>query len=166
MKKVGKGLEILPCPESSWWLEEEGHSPGTSDSILNTEFGDINDNHVGIDVNELKSVKSASAGYYSDGGFKNLSLISGYPMQVWVEYDGLKKQIDVTLAPINVGKPEGPLLSLSKDLSPILNSSMYVGFSSSTGSILSSHYVLGWSFKVNGKAQQLAISELPNVTSY
>ncbi|KAL3010215.1 hypothetical protein AAZX31_07G127800 [Glycine max] len=131
------------------------------DTILNTEFGDINDNHVGIDVNELKSVKSASAGYYSDGGFKNLSLISGYPMQVWVEYDGLKKQIDVTLAPINVGKPERPLLSLNKDLSRILNSSMYVGFTSSTGSILSSHYVLGWSFKVNGKAQQLAISELP-----
>ncbi|TKY65993.1 L-type lectin-domain containing receptor kinase IV.1 [Spatholobus suberectus] len=133
------------------------------DTILNTEFGDINDNHVGIDVNALNSVRSAAAGYYSDGGFKNLSLISGYPMQVWVEYDGLKKQIDVTLAPINVDKPERPLLSLSKDLSPILNSSMYVGFSSSTGSILSSHYVLGWSFKVNGQAQQLAISELPKL---
>ncbi|KAL2336577.1 hypothetical protein Fmac_011023 [Flemingia macrophylla] len=133
------------------------------DTILNTEFDDINDNHVGIDVNELKSVGSAPAGYYSDGGFKNLSLISGYPMQVWVEYDGLKKKIDVTLAPINIDKPERPLLSLSKDLSPILNTSMYVGFSSSTGSILSSHYVLGWSFKLNGKAKKLAISELPKL---
>lgn len=133
------------------------------DTILNAEFSDINDNHVGINVNELKSVKSVAAGYYSNEGFKNLSLISGYPIQAWVEYDGLKKQIDVTLAPINIGKPERPLLSLSKDLSPILNSSMYVGFSSSTGSILSSHYVLGWSFKVNGKAQQLTISELPKL---
>ncbi|KAK7395255.1 hypothetical protein VNO78_15806 [Psophocarpus tetragonolobus] len=133
------------------------------DTILNTEFGDINDNHVGIDVNELKSVKSAAAGYYTNGGFNNLSLISGYPMQLWVEYDGPKKQIDVTLAPINIGKPESPLLTLSKDLSPILDGSMYVGFSSSTGSILSSHYVLGWSFKVNGQAQQLAISELPEL---
>ncbi|KAK7373767.1 hypothetical protein VNO80_07187 [Phaseolus coccineus] len=133
------------------------------DTILNTEFDDINDNHVGIDVNGLKSVKSVAAGYYSDGGFKNLSLISGYPMQLWVEYDGPKKQIDVTLAPINIGKPESPLLSLSKDLSPILNNSMYVGFSSSTGSIQSYHYILGWSFKVNGQAQQLAFSELPKL---
>jgi len=133
------------------------------DTILNTEFDDINDNHVGIDVNGLKSVKSVAAGYYSVGGFKNLSLISGSPMQLWVEYDGPKKQIDVTLAPINIGKPESPLLSLSKDLSPILNNSMYVGFSSSTGSIQSYHYILGWSFKVNGQAQQLAISELPKL---
>ncbi|KAK7339683.1 hypothetical protein VNO77_20364 [Canavalia gladiata] len=134
------------------------------DTILNSEYDDINDNHVGIDINDLKSVKSAAAGYYSvGGGFKNLSLITGNPMQIWVEYDGLKKRIDVTLGPINMDKPERPLLSLNKDLSSILNNSMYVGFSSSTGSILTSHYVLGWSFKVNGQAQQLVTSELPEL---
>lgn len=132
------------------------------DTILSSEFADINDNHVGIDINDLKSANSTPAGYYSDG-FKNLSLISGNPMQVWVEYDGVKKQIDVTLAPINIKKPEKPLLSLTKDLSPILNNVMYVGFSSSTGSVLTSHYVLGWSFKVNGQSQQLVISELPKL---
>lgn len=132
------------------------------DTILSSEFADINDNHVGIDINDLKSANSTPAGYYSDG-FKNLSLISGNPMQVWVEYDGVKKQIDVTLAPINIKKPEKPLLSLTKDLSPILNNIMYVGFSSSTGSVLTSHYVLGWSFKVNGQSQQLVISELPKL---
>ncbi|XP_019464878.1 PREDICTED: L-type lectin-domain containing receptor kinase IV.1-like [Lupinus angustifolius] len=133
------------------------------DTILSSEFDDINDNHVGIDINGLKSEKSASAGYYDRGEFTNLSLISGNPIQVWVEYDGVKKQIDVTLAPINYNKPEKPLLSLIKDLSPILNSTMYVGFSSSTGSVLTSHYVLGWSFKINGKSQELVISELPNL---
>jgi len=34
MKKVEKSLEKLPCLESPRWLEEDGHSPGTSDSIL------------------------------------------------------------------------------------------------------------------------------------
>ncbi|CAI8612695.1 unnamed protein product [Vicia faba] len=105
------------------------------DTILNTEFDDINDNHVGIDINGLKSEKSASAGYYDIGGneFKNLSLFSGLPMQVWLEYDGGKKKIDVTLAPMNVVKPEKALLSLNKDLSSVIdNSTMYVGFSSST----------------------------------
>ncbi|RHN46176.1 putative protein kinase RLK-Pelle-L-LEC family [Medicago truncatula] len=135
------------------------------DTIMNTEFDDINDNHVGIDINGLKSEKSASAGYYDIDGneFKNLSLFSGLPMQIWLEYDGVKKKIDVTLAPINVVKPKQPLLSLNKDLSSILNTSMYVGFSSSTGSILTSHYILGWSFKVNGQAQNLVISELPKL---
>ncbi|XP_004492168.1 L-type lectin-domain containing receptor kinase IV.1-like [Cicer arietinum] len=137
------------------------------DTIENIEFGDINDNHVGIDINGLKSEKSASAGYYDGNGgeFKNLSLISGFPMQVWLEYDGVKKIIDVTLAPITIEKPTQPLLSLKKDLSSILNNSMYVGFSSSTGSILTSHYILGWSFKVNGKAQKIEISKLPKLPS-
>ncbi|KEH22938.1 putative protein kinase RLK-Pelle-L-LEC family [Medicago truncatula] len=141
------------------------------DTLLSSEFDDINDNHIGIDINDLKSANSTPAGYYdSNGQFKNMSLFSGYPMHVWIEYDGEKKKIDATLAPINVGfnvvKPTRPLLSFTKDLSPILNTSMYVGFSSSTGSILSSHYVLGWSFKVNGQAQNLDISKLPELRTF
>jgi len=137
------------------------------DTIFSSEFNDINDNHVGIDINDLKSVNSTPAGYYDDNGqLKNLTLFSGYPMQVWIEYDGEKKKIDVTLAPINVVKPKQPLLSLTNDLSPILNNSMYVGFSSATGSVFTSHYILGWSFKVNGQAQNLVISELPKLPRF
>ncbi|XP_034920550.1 L-type lectin-domain containing receptor kinase IV.1-like [Populus alba] len=84
-------------------------------------------------------------------------------MQVWVEYDGMEKQMNVTIAPIDVDKPRRPLLTLSRDLSPILNSSMYIGFSSSTGSVFSSQYVLGWSFKMNGLAEALDISRLPKL---
>ncbi|KAI9112287.1 hypothetical protein K1719_016810 [Acacia pycnantha] len=99
----------------------------------------------------------------SQSQFQNLTLISGLPMQVWVDYDGGKKQISVKLAPINVNKPETPLLTLYQDLSQILDNPSYVGFSSSTGSVLTSHYVLGWSFKLNGMAQNLVISELPKL---
>ncbi|MBA0558497.1 hypothetical protein Golob_015512, partial [Gossypium lobatum] len=129
------------------------------------EFDDINDNHVGIDINGLKSATSYPAGYYEDDShdFKNLTLISGKQMQVWVEYHGLEKRMDVTLAPFKVPKPDTPLLSLSRDLSSIVNREMYVGFSSSTGSVLTSHYVLGWSFKVNGQAEELTLSQLPKL---
>ncbi|XP_009334389.2 L-type lectin-domain containing receptor kinase IV.1-like [Pyrus x bretschneideri] len=135
------------------------------DTIQSKEFNDIDDNHVGIDINGLQSKKAAPAAYYdhNNGRFRNLTLISGQPMKVWVEYEGAKKQIDVTLAPINVDKPYTPLLSLNLDLSPILNETMYVGFSSSTGSVLTSHYVLGWSFKINGQAQELVVSKLPKL---
>ncbi|KAK4359288.1 hypothetical protein RND71_021517 [Anisodus tanguticus] len=135
------------------------------DTIYSEDFGDINDNHVGIDINGLKSVTAHTAGYFDGTGlFHNLTLISGQAMQVWVDYDGSTKQINVTIAPLHVGKPVRPLLAFRYDLSPILDQKMYVGFSSSTGSVPTHHYILGWSFKTNGKAQEL--SQLPNLPRF
>ncbi|XP_052171914.1 L-type lectin-domain containing receptor kinase IV.1-like [Diospyros lotus] len=135
------------------------------DTIQSTEFHDIDNNHVGVDVNGLDSVKAHTAGYYQNGreDFQRLNLISGKKMQVWVEYDGQDKRIDVTMAPIGIAKPSKPLLSLPFDLSPILNQTMYIGFSSSTGSVEASHYLLGWSFKMKGQAQGLDLSRLPKL---
>ncbi|XP_059306510.1 L-type lectin-domain containing receptor kinase IV.2-like [Lycium ferocissimum] len=135
------------------------------DTILSREFEDINDNHVGININQMKSEVSKPAGYYvsNDRPFQNLTLISGQIMQAWVEYDAASKQIHVTLAPIAAAKPNTPLLSLSYDLSRIIKETMYIGFSSATGSVASSHYVLGWSFKINGMAAGLDISKLPKL---
>ncbi|KAI6668427.1 hypothetical protein NL676_013549, partial [Syzygium grande] len=106
---------------------------------------DINDNHVGIDVDGLVSKTSSPTGYTENSiqGFRNLSLISGKAMQVWVHYDGVQKQINVAVAPVN--------------------ETMYVGFSSSTGKFFSSHYILGWSLKVNGQAHRLDLSQLPRL---
>ncbi|KAL5991999.1 hypothetical protein ACLOJK_012911 [Asimina triloba] len=82
-------------------------------------------------------------------------------MQIWLEYDGQGKRFNLTLHPIDVPRPSRSLLALDLDLSPIILSSMYVGFSSSAASIASSHYVLGWNFKMNGEAQAIDISKLP-----
>ncbi|XP_022685601.1 L-type lectin-domain containing receptor kinase IV.2 [Setaria italica] len=134
------------------------------DTVLNAEFRDIDDNHVGIDVNSLTSVRAASAGYYDDetGSFRNLSLISRKAMQVWVEYDGWAMELNVTMAPVEMPKPKKPLLSTVVNLSAVITDLAYVGFSSSTGIIFSHHYVLGWSFKMNGTvAPALNISLLP-----
>ncbi|KAI4962808.1 hypothetical protein ZWY2020_025301 [Hordeum vulgare] len=60
------------------------------DTFTDDEFRDINDNHVGVDVDSVVSIDSANAGYYDEGTrmFQNLSLISRKAMQVWVDYDG------------------------------------------------------------------------------
>ncbi|THU46829.1 hypothetical protein C4D60_Mb09t09010 [Musa balbisiana] len=52
------------------------------DTILSPQFQDIDDNHVGIDINNLISNKSHTAGYYDDhtGSFERLSLGSGQAM--------------------------------------------------------------------------------------
>ncbi|KAF2303191.1 hypothetical protein GH714_014450 [Hevea brasiliensis] len=134
------------------------------DTFRNQEFNDINDNHVGIDINSLTSVKSFPAGYFEDatGEFQNLSMVSGERIQAWVEYDATVNQLNVTLAPIHLSKPRLPLLSLDIDISPVILDQMYVGFSSATGRLVQSHYVLGWSFQMEGKAQ-LDLSRLPSV---
>ncbi|KAE8692444.1 L-type lectin-domain containing receptor kinase IV.3 [Hibiscus syriacus] len=92
-------------------------------AIQSREFDDINENHVGVDNNGLRSIASTPAGYYEDGSrrLRNLSLISGKRIQVWVEYHGLEKRMDITLAPFKVSKPKNPLLSLHLDLSSIVN---------------------------------------------
>ncbi|KAK6942991.1 Legume lectin domain [Dillenia turbinata] len=137
------------------------------DTYYAPAFNDTNGNHVGIDINSIYSDVTSFAGYYDDnnnGAFRNLSLFSGKAMQIWLEYDGSNKKIHVTLAPIKVAKPKIPLLSLARDLSPILDEFMYVGFSAATGPWLTSHhYVLEWSFSISGQAQELNISQLPRL---
>ncbi|XP_019090657.1 PREDICTED: L-type lectin-domain containing receptor kinase IV.4-like [Camelina sativa] len=134
------------------------------DTIRSTEFNDTDDNHVGIDINSLRSVESSPAGYWDKKGqFKNLSLISGKRMQVWVDYDGRTHRINVTMAPFRKVKPMKPLVSVIRDLSSVLLQDMFVGFSSATGSVRSEHYVLGWSFSVKGEAPPLSLSKLPKL---
>lgn len=75
------------------------------DTILNHEFRDMNDNHVGIDIGDLESKYSFTGGYYTfDGLFKDLTLSSGKPIQAWVDYDSKAGQINVTIATHHVAK--------------------------------------------------------------
>ncbi|XP_062214471.1 L-type lectin-domain containing receptor kinase SIT2-like [Phragmites australis] len=138
------------------------------DTIQSTEFKDPNDNHVGIDINSLKSASVNTAGYYDDntGAFHNLSLISGKPMQVWVDYDGESTQINVFLAPLKMAKPSKSLVSATHNLSEVLVDPAYVGFSSSTGTVRSFHYVLGWSFAMDGPAPAIDIASLPKLPRF
>ncbi|XP_050226837.1 L-type lectin-domain containing receptor kinase V.9-like [Mercurialis annua] len=134
------------------------------DTDQDFQFKDIDSNHLGIDISGLVSVESASAGYYTNdrrSNFKKLDLKSGRPMQVWVEYNSINHQLNVTIHPINKPKPHQPLLSLTRDLSPIFFEEMHIGFSSSSGS-RSTHYILGWSFKMNGETELISLSKIPD----
>ncbi|XP_061958922.1 L-type lectin-domain containing receptor kinase SIT2-like [Populus nigra] len=135
------------------------------DAVPSPDLKDINDSHVGIDVNSLISIESAPVTYFSDEEKENksLTLISGHAMHVWIDYDEVEKLLNVTVAPVTRTKPTLPLLSTSLDLSSVMLDSMYVGFSSSTGAVASSHYILGWSFNRGGQAQSLDVSKLPSL---
>lgn len=135
------------------------------DTVQNYDLQDINNNHIGININSLRSIQSYDAGYYDDksGLFKNLALNSHEVMQVWVNYNRETTQINVTIAPLNVAKPVKPLLSTTYNLSTVITNPAYIGFSSSTGSVIGQHYLLGWSFGINNPAPPIDITKLPEL---
>ncbi|KAJ4839507.1 hypothetical protein Tsubulata_030125 [Turnera subulata] len=125
------------------------------DVFQNQEFNDINDNHVGIDVNSLTSVAAEKAGYWLDGAsssstsddeksFKTQKLNNGKNYQVWIDY--ADSVINVTIAPVGIKRPSRPLLSVPLNLSDVFEDEMFVGFTASTGQLVQSHKILAWSF--------------------
>ncbi|KAL4377727.1 hypothetical protein GQ457_02G041870 [Hibiscus cannabinus] len=116
-------------------------------------------NHVGIDINSLDSIASVPAAYYTHGGStkQNLILQSGKkPIHAWIDYDSIENIMNVTIAP----SPERPTC-LSMWIFHRFSKSLCTA---STGNALaSSHYILGWSFKINGQAQAIDLSSLPSI---
>ncbi|XP_060211446.1 L-type lectin-domain containing receptor kinase VII.1-like [Lycium barbarum] len=128
------------------------------DVFKDQQFNDINDNHVGIDVNSLASVFAHEAGYWPDNysknnhngslneeSFETLKLKVGGNYQVWIDYADFR--INVTLAPVGMKRPKQPLLDFPLNLSQVFQDEMYVGFT-----VVSTRYrsqgpkILAWSF--------------------
>jgi hypothetical protein len=72
------------------------------DTVVNAEFGDMNGNHVGIDVDGLSSLAADNLGYYEDrtGAFRNMSLLNRTTAHVWVDIDARTSLVTVTMAPL------------------------------------------------------------------
>ncbi|KAG6697433.1 hypothetical protein I3842_09G198500 [Carya illinoinensis] len=133
------------------------------DTVQDLEFEDIDNNHVGVDINSLQSNASAAAAYFiNDSTKQDLNLKSGSAILAWIDYNSAENVLNVSVSPFS-SKPSKPLLSLKVDLSQILQEFMFVGFSASTGLLASSHSILGWSFKINGKEAALDLSSLPSL---
>ncbi|KAL2331694.1 hypothetical protein Fmac_019275 [Flemingia macrophylla] len=117
------------------------------DDFRNEEFNEVNDNHVGVDLNSMISMYSEPAGFW--GGtegeeFENLKLADGRNYQVWIEFED--SIINVTMAPAGKRKPRRPLISKFVNLSWVLEDEMYVGFSGATGRMVDICRILAWSF--------------------
>ncbi|WJX69271.1 non-specific serine/threonine protein kinase [Trifolium repens] len=117
------------------------------DIIRNEEFNDTNGNHVGIDVNSLKSLTSHEAGYWGgkyDNEFTVLNIKSGENYQVWIEF--IHSRLNVTMGRVGQKRPRVPLISINVNLSGVLMDETYVGFCAATGKIIDSSKILAWSF--------------------
>ncbi|CAH8325466.1 unnamed protein product [Eruca vesicaria subsp. sativa] len=132
------------------------------DTIESLGIDELEKPHVGIDVNSPISIDSNLPSYFSKvlGKNESINLLSGLPIQVWVDYDG--SSLNVSLAPVQVQKPDQPLMSRAINLSKYFQDKMFVGFSAATGQLTSNQYILGWSFSRSQELlQTLNLSKLP-----
>lgn len=181
-ERGGYGIAFTLSPTPDFPGADSGHYLGIlnsttdrslSNHIFAVEFDTVkglkdnahlNGNNVGLNSNSMDSFASKPASYYtSDHINEHLDLESGNPIQAWIDYDGPNKTVNVTISPLNVSKPIKPLLQRPIDLTSVLKDKMYIGFSAATGERASSHYILGWSFRLNGAADSLDISSLPKL---
>ncbi|GAY47843.1 hypothetical protein CUMW_107380 [Citrus unshiu] len=122
------------------------------DIVQNQEFYDINNNHVGLNVNSIISVTAYKAGYWFQDNqnktnwwhFHALKLNNGKIYRVWIDYKD--SFLGVSIAPAKMKKPLWPLLNVFIDLSDFFLDEMYAGFCAATGQLIGNHKILSWSF--------------------
>lgn len=109
------------------------------DTSVNEEVEDPLGNHVGLDIESLKSLATANV---SD----SLSLNDGGRLFAWIDYRAPVKVVEVRLSNSERQRPSKAMLSYSVDLSNVWREEMFVGFSSSTGNLPQRHTIHSWSF--------------------
>ncbi|XP_037456708.1 L-type lectin-domain containing receptor kinase IX.1-like [Triticum dicoccoides] len=131
------------------------------DTFFNTRYGDINGNHVGIDINSVNSTASTSTTRQG----KNLTSL--HVMEATIKYLNDSKMlaldllIDDALYQVNA----------TVDLRRYLPEEVAVGFSAATGDITEVHQILSWSFsstlqlESKKEAQPLPIPSFPTTSS-
>ncbi|KAL7217748.1 hypothetical protein ACSBR2_011061 [Camellia fascicularis] len=112
------------------------------DTRLDSQFNDPNDNHVGLDIESLVSIKTA------DPKSIDIDLKSGNSITAWIDYKNDHRKLNVFLSYSNL-KPEMPLLSVEIDLSHYLKEFMFVGFSASTEGSTELHLIENWRFETS-----------------
>ncbi|KAL2457189.1 putative L-type lectin-domain containing receptor kinase S.7 [Abeliophyllum distichum] len=153
----GDGLTFFMSPNNQIWGSAGGYLGLVNSSQLtknrftaiefdtrqDLRFNDPDENHVGLDIDSLISIKTANP------MLQSVNLKSGNLITAWIDYMNEKKKVEVFLS-YSSFKPEKPLLTVRIDLSVYLKEFMYVGFSASTEGSTELHYIENWSFQTMG----------------
>ncbi|CAN6244250.1 unnamed protein product [Urochloa humidicola] len=113
------------------------------DTHRDVALRDLDGNHVALDAGSIFSVASASPG---------VDLRAGVPITAWVEYRAPRRRLSVWLSYSPFRRPAKPALSADADLSGLLRTFMYAGFSASNGNGAALHFIERWTFRTFGFA--------------
>ncbi|XP_039000717.1 L-type lectin-domain containing receptor kinase IX.1-like [Hibiscus syriacus] len=138
----------IPPDSSDGYLalfDPNENSNSSGNNVVAVEFDsfqnkwDPDDNHVGININSIDSVKTVTW---------NSSIKDGRVANAWVSYNSTTKNLSVFLTyaadPIYSGNSS---LSYTVDLRDVLPEWVRIGFSASTGRQVEIHNILSWSFE-------------------
>ncbi|KAK1416557.1 hypothetical protein QVD17_32348 [Tagetes erecta] len=116
------------------------------DTRENVEFGDPNDNHIGINLGSIVSTITINVSEFG------VDLKNGEIQRAWINYHGENRFLDIRLGTDNFGYPSKPVFSRELDISEYLNEYMFVGFSASTGNFTEIHNLISWNFTSTSRA--------------
>ncbi|XP_073286391.1 lectin-like protein LEC [Primulina huaijiensis] len=98
------------------------------DTFKDEKYGDVNGNHVGVDIDSMVSVKVSNVSSF------HLELNSGEKLQSWIDYDASSERFEVRLSKLGADRPVEPLLFYSMNLSKMWEGiDVSVGLSSLNG---------------------------------
>lgn len=120
------------------------------DTSFDPSLGDINGNHVGIDVSNVVSFASV------DALSRGIDLKSGKLITAWIEYRDAMKMVRVWVGYSSSTRPSSPILASQIDLTEKFNEFMHVGFSASNGQGSGVHLVHNWQFKTLGYSHSVS----------
>ncbi|CAM9000854.1 unnamed protein product [Rhodiola kirilowii] len=126
------------------------------DTYFDAALGDINGNHVGIDLNNVISFASV------DVTSKGVNLKGRKELTAWIEYWHPMKTVRVWIG-ASLIKPSTPLIVAHVDLSNLFKEFMHVGFSASNGRGSAAHLVRQWRFKTTLMSPSSPMSSMDTV---
>ncbi|XP_016511031.1 putative L-type lectin-domain containing receptor kinase S.5 [Nicotiana tabacum] len=164
-KTAAEGLTFLISPDLELPTYSHGQQLGltnantdgqSTNKVIAVELDtfkqefDPDDNHIGIDIHSISSVNVESL---TKHGIE-LAPIGARFYNIWVQYDGIKKILDVYIAEqaekngSTPPRPKNPILTHDIDLRDVVNQESYFGFSASTGNFYQLNCVLRWNLTV------------------
>ncbi|KAK4764032.1 hypothetical protein SAY87_013470 [Trapa incisa] len=147
---TGSSGQYLGLTNSTTDGSRDNHLIAVEFDTLKQDDLDPDSNHIGLDINSVKSNQTVSL---SELGFQ-LAPNGTKFFHVWIHYDGAAKRLDVYMTDedsraITKPMPEKPVMISEKfDISQIINRDSYFGFSASTGTNIELNCVLEWNLTV------------------
>ncbi|KAK1584602.1 hypothetical protein Q3G72_034341 [Acer saccharum] len=125
------------------FFDQDTNTTASFSTRIDSHFDDPDENHVGLDIDSLNSIKTA------DPILQGIDLKSGNLITTWIDYKNDLRVLKVFMS-YTTSKPEKPVLTVDVDLSEYLKEVMYVGFSASTEGSTELHLIEDWSFRSFG----------------
>jgi glucose/arabinose dehydrogenase len=86
-------------------------------------------------------------------------LNSGAPLNAWIDYNGATDRLEIFLSN-TIAKPSTPLLAQTLDLTAIVGTNAYIGFSAGTGGLFNNQDIENWRFASNGSPPSIGFSPI------